>query len=287
MKKITLLLFSLLALTLNAQVTVFTDDFEAETVDAVTYTNWISTDDDADGNFWEVADVNASGLGLSLLVGLMVDSDSWEANVPFSPNNYLTTTNPLDLTNIGSTMLTYTVGTYQTSGAFIADQYSIYLTTSNAVVDINAATPVTTRLVSDDVAADSGDGANSASVVNIDVSMYDGQIVYLTFRHFGTFDENSVLIDDVTVEGIVLSVEEFELNQITHTFNQDSKILTLESQKVLKSISIYNILGQETLKVDLNNTRSELNLSTLQAGIYIAKIIGNNNATKTIKLVIK
>jgi len=289
MKKITLSFLSLLALTINAQVTVLSDDFEAETVDATLFTNWISLDDDGDGNFWEVADIGAYAVANAPnhpMQSLAADSDSWEG-VPFTPNNYLTTQVQLDLTNVGSTSLTYTVGTYQVNGSFVNDQYSIYMTTSSIIADINAATPVTTRLVSDDAPSDVADGSASAATVNIDVSAFDGQMVFLTFRHWNSIDVNSVLIDDVLVQGNSLSTEDFVDTRIRHSYNNDSKVLTLEADVLLNDIAIYNILGQETLNVILNNTLSKVSLSGLQAGIYIAKISGANNAIKTIKLVVK
>lgn len=86
--------------------------------------------------------------------------------------------------------------------------------------------------------------------------------------------------------GQSLSLQDFDATRIEHTFNQTTKILSLDSQVLLTEISVYNILGQESLKAVLNNTYSEVNMSSLQAGIYIAKIRANN-ASKTIKLVIK
>lgn len=289
MKNFTLLFFCLIALSLNAQVTVFSDDFEAETVDAVTFTNWTSVDDDGDGEFWEIADIGAyaaTNAPNHPIQSLAADSDSWEG-VPFTPNNYLITTNLLDLTNIGTTTLTYTVGTYQTNGNFVDDQYSIYMTTSNVVADINAATPVTTRLVSDDAPSDSGDGANSGAVINLDVSAFDGQMVYLTFRHYNSVDINSVLIDDVLVEGQNLSTDEFQINAIRHIYNTDTKILTIDSDVFLRDLAIFNVLGQEAMKVRLNDTNPRISLSSLQAGIYIARVTGDDNAIKTFKLVVK
>ncbi|MBT8274229.1 MAG: T9SS type A sorting domain-containing protein [Bacteroidia bacterium] len=85
-----------------------------------------------------------------------------------------------------------------------------------------------------------------------------------------------------------LSVDDFELRRITHFYDVDTKILTLDSQTPLNQMTVYNILGQEALKVGLSDTQhSEINMSVLEAGIYIARITGHNNATKTIKLVIK
>jgi len=84
-----------------------------------------------------------------------------------------------------------------------------------------------------------------------------------------------------------LSIDEFELRRITHFYDAETKILSLDSQAPLNEMRVFNILGQEALKVGLSDTHSEINMSGLQAGIYIAKITGYNNATKTIKLVIK
>ena len=75
--------------------------------------------------------------------------------------------------------------------------------------------------------------------------------------------------------------------KIRHSFNNDTKILTLESAKPLTTLSIYNILGQQTYKVNLEGVYTNVDLSSLQSGIYIAKISNNSNATKTVKLVIK
>jgi hypothetical protein len=289
MKKITLLLCLTLSFVLSAQEVVFSDDFNAETIDATTFTNWVSTDEDGDGNFWEVVDMAAYAAASAPnhpMQSLVADSDSWEGSA-FSPDNYLTTTNPIDLSTISGAMLNYRVGTYQTGGTFANDKYSVYLTASNVIADILATTPITTRLVVDDALSDSGDGANSAADIVIDVSAFDGQSVYLTFRHFDTVDENSVLIDDVSVEGTLLSNDEFSLNSIKHYFNHDSKVLTLESQVALKDVVLYNVLGQETYRSAITSTFSEQNLSGLQSGIYIAKINAANNKSKTIKLVIK
>ena len=84
-----------------------------------------------------------------------------------------------------------------------------------------------------------------------------------------------------------LSIDDFELRQITHFYNVETEILSLDSQVPLNEMRVFNILGQEALKVSLSDTHSEISLSGLQAGIYIARITGYNNAAKTIKLVVK
>ncbi|MBT8267348.1 MAG: choice-of-anchor J domain-containing protein [Bacteroidia bacterium] len=289
MNKITLLLFSFLALTINAQTVLFSDDFEGEAVDATTYTNWVAFDQDGDTEFFEVADITGSTVEASPLVGLVADSDSWESgnpNSPMTPNNYLITANPIDLTGATDGLLEFTFGTYQNNGTFLEDQLAVYISTSNDPTVIETETAIYDATVGSATPADNG-GANSAVDISLDISAFEGQNVYIAFRHYNTFDHNSVLLDNVVVSSLVLSVEEFSAPRIKHTFNNDTKVLTLDSNVMLSELAIYNILGQESLKVGINNTDADINLSNLEAGIYIAKIIGNNNASKTIKLVVK
>jgi hypothetical protein len=74
---------------------------------------------------------------------------------------------------------------------------------------------------------------------------------------------------------------------ITHSFNSFNKTLIVKSDLKLHSISVYNVLGLETLTKKLNSFESKINLSSLNKGIYIAKIRSVDNTVKTIKLVIK
>jgi len=286
MKKITLVFSFLIACTVTAQTTIFTDDFEAETIDATTYTKWVATDQDADGNNWEVADIGAFAATNAVnhpMQTLAADSDSWEG-APFMPNNYLTTAMPLDLTNYESTMLTFTMGTYQVNGTFTNDQYSVYVTTSNVIADIDAATPITTRLVGDDAPSDQADGSASAATLSFDISAFDGQMVYLTFRHYNSVDVNSVLIDDVLVEATLLSNDEFDINAFKHFYNPDNDILRLESaNSPIDNIQIFNVLGQEIMNRQLSSATELINMSTFVNGIYLAKVSVNGNS-KTIKI---
>lgn len=87
--------------------------------------------------------------------------------------------------------------------------------------------------------------------------------------------------------GQTLHLDEYEYNRIEHKFSNQTKKLTLDSQTVLTSLTVYNILGQEAMRVVLNSNHSETDMSELQAGVYIARIVGDNNASKTIKFVVK
>ena len=94
-------------------------------------------------------------------------------------------------------------------------------------------------------------------------------------------------VDDVSVTSSTMSNEEFTLENIDYTFNQETNILRVNSEELLSNIQIYNMLGQEVLNQDLNDNTAILNLSNLSSSIYIVNVEGNNSKTKTFKLAIK
>ncbi|HAT63017.1 MAG TPA: hypothetical protein DCS66_00220 [Flavobacteriaceae bacterium] len=273
MKKITLLAAFFAAFAMNGQI-IFSEDFEADPVDSILFTNWDNHDEDGDGNFWEVTDMFAFATGTSGAVNhpmqtLAADSDSWEGGA-FSPDNYLVTKTPLNLSNSTGSSLTYTVGTYQVNGTFINDKYSIYLTDSNAVLDILAATPVVTKFVGDDCPSNQADGSESAATLTVDISAFDGQVVYLTFRHYDTTDENSVLIDDVIVDGI-LAVSDQNFNGFTYFVDANNQ-LNLSASIAMEKVALYNVLGQEVLSAKLSSNSEVIDISGLNSGVYIATV---------------
>lgn len=115
--------------------------------------------------------------------------------------------------------------------------------------------------------------------------------VRIAFRYFVTdggpngSNSNYIGIDELEVS-YTLGVEEFNISSLKYFYNKNTKTLFLDSQSPLNSIAIYNILGQEVLTKNITGNYSEMNLSYIQAGVYLAKIKGKNNAFKTIKLVI-
>ena len=294
MKKITFLILCIINSNAFSQA-VFEEDFENETVDATTFVQWTSIDNDNDGNFWEVSDIGAFAFGINTTTGLenapnhpmtslAADSDSWEGS-GFTPDNFLTTSSLIDLSGVSGTQISFIVGSYQINGTYTDDLYSVYLSTSNEPTEIINETPLTTRFVTEDAPCDIADGSNSAGTVSLDASAYDGQSVYLTFRHYDTFDMNSVLIDDVAV-GSNLSVEDLSINNFSYILDS-TNMLKLSADNILKKVYIYNIAGKQVLNTNLNNYTSYLDLSSLSTGVYIARVIADNSSEKSIKLVVK
>ena len=106
-------------------------------------------------------------------------------------------------------------------------------------------------------------------------------------RHHDVTDVYLLSIDNVSVTSSTMSIEEFTLENINYTFNQESKILNVNSEEILSNIEIYNMLGQEVLNENLNNKSNNIDLSNLSSGVYIVNVEGNNSKTKIFKLAIK
>lgn len=299
MKKLLLLLVAFATISLTAQVTVFEDDFETEVVDATTYAKWTVSDEDGDTENFEVADWtaafagNANPLALSLFG---IDSDSWEggnANSPMQVNNYITTTDPVDLTGASGTItLSFLVGTYQTGGTFIADQYSVYMTTSNVAADIEFETPLYNGTLADVLTAVAADGSESAVVQNIDVSsLAGGGSYYITLRHHDTFDENSVLFDDVLlVADAVAAVDDNILSSSVNIYPTavDAEFtINNRSTIALNTASIYDVNGRLIAQHDLNGLvgQKSISIASLNAGLYFVELASDNG--KAVKKIVK
>lgn len=190
MKKLLLSAFALATVigTTNAQ-TYFSDDFTGG------IGNWTATDVDGDGKNWE-ASSEANWNNNAALAGLgeFAMSRSWtQADGGLNPNNFLVTTQPIDLTGVtpGTNItLSWDMGTIEGT-PYEAETYSVYVTASNLPATIATATPVLTGTLSNPQQVD-------PYSVNLDA--FAGQSVYLTFRHHNTFDMNMILVDNVLMK---------------------------------------------------------------------------------------
>lgn len=76
-----------------------------------------------------------------------------------------------------------------------------------------------------------------------------------------------------TTEADPLSVDEFENKAFTHFYNKDSDVLTLSSSSLaFDNVEIYNLLGQQVVNKGLSQTNETINMSSLEDGIYLAKV---------------
>tara|TARA_R110002033_G_scaffold118984_2_gene162484 strand:- start:1094 stop:2686 length:1593 start_codon:yes stop_codon:yes gene_type:complete len=96
---------------------------------------------------------------------------------------------------------------------------------------------------------------------------------------------NAVFADAFSVTSQALSVDEFDQNAFTYNYDKNVKSLNLESYNTsITSVDIYSLLGQKVISKPLNNTTESINLTSLNDGVYLAKV-NINGIFKTIKFI--
>lgn len=182
MKKLLLLtLLSTLPLKGISQ-TYFSDNFNDGNSNG-----WTLIDSDGDGNNWFV-DSNGS-----------LRSNSWNGSA-LNPNNWIVSS-AIDLsTATGVTQLEWLV-TASDDTTYDNENYSVYVSTSNTLPSFfTSPTSFTENL----------NGVNlNFQQRTLDVSSYNGQTIYVAIRHYNSFDQWYMLIDDITVKKLATNDIEF------------------------------------------------------------------------------
>tara|TARA_B100001113_G_scaffold244931_1_gene201539 strand:+ start:141 stop:2912 length:2772 start_codon:yes stop_codon:yes gene_type:complete len=234
-------------------------------------------DNDADGNYWyyvNYADIDGAGNNVAA-------SASWtSATGALTPDNWVIM-GPIDLTDHTDALLEWKVRGIDP--AWCQENYSVYVGSSNNYNDL-----INGSVSYNETIANGGDACgNTFADRSLDISAATGGLVYIGFRHHDTTDVFVLNVDDVSVTSSTMSNEEFTLENIDYTFNQETNILRVSSEELLSNIQIYNMLGQQVLNQDLNDSSVVLNLYDLSSSIYIVNVEGNNSKSKTFKLAIK
>ena len=231
-------------------------------------------DNDGDGNYWfyqalgdDTTDLHANSVSYINGVG------------PLTPDNWVIM-GPVDLTNVSDALLEWEVMGLDPN--YCNENYTIYVGPSNTYSDL-----INSSVSFNETITSGGDACGSWADRSLDISAATGGLVYIGMRHHDVTDEFFLSIDNVSVTSSTMSNEEFILENIEYTFNQESNNLRVTSEELLSNIQIYNMLGQQVLNKDLNDSSAILNLSTLNSGVYIVNVEGNNSKIKTFKLAIK
>ncbi|MGJ8592493.1 MAG: T9SS type A sorting domain-containing protein [Aquaticitalea sp.] len=119
----------------------------------------------------------------------------------------------------------------------------------------------------------------------LDVSYtFDMASIFFNFGTDGaTAGEKIYYFDDVSF-GAALSVSEFKNSEVKIFPNPTHSQWTIQSKGMISSIQVYNLLGKEILSAAPNTLNTSIDASSLQSGMYIARVT-TNNASQTIRLV--
>lgn len=301
MKKITLLLFTIIAFNIgNAQTNLFFDDFESYTDFIITgIGDWDTLDLDGlgtysggGGTFDNQNAIMAFMIFNPTAAGVTNEADPGEgevrnfdafsgmkyaaawAGVPAAPvtaNDDWLISPSIDLAASGNS-LTFQVKAM--SNTYGDESYEVGVYTG-------VGTP-----------AGSGDfdiigGVRTATYpdweeVSVDLSAYDGDTVRIGI-HYVSSDVYMLLVDDFSVD-TTLSVDQFDANSFTYSYNKNTDDLTLNSAvSALSNVEIYNILGQRAYNAQLSQNSEVISLNGLKDGVYLVKV-SIEDQTKTIKI---
>ena len=231
-------------------------------------------DNDGDGNYWfyqafgdDTSDLSANSASYINGVGAL------------TPDNWVIM-GPIDLTNVSDALLEWQVMGLDPN--WCQENYTIYVGSSSNYSDL-----INSSVSFNETITSGGDACGSWANRSLDISAATGELVYIGMRHHDVTDMYYLNIDNVSVTSSTMSNEDFTLQNIDYSFDQEANLLRVTSEEMLSNIQIYNMLGQEVLNQDLNDTSALLNLSSLSSSIYIVNVEGNNSKTKTFKLAIK
>lgn len=125
-------------------------------------------------------------------------------------------------------------------------------------------------------------GATSVNITGMEYStVYYWQIVA---KNVGGSATGSAVWSFTTEDDPSLSIDSFTKNELKSFYNNTTNELVLEYKSPLQHVNIYSILGQKVVSQPLSNSYETLNISNLNDGIYIAKILANG-AEKTYKFI--
>ncbi len=216
---------------------------------------WTYIDADGDGLGWSITSMDGSGnKGLK--------SKSF-AGTALTPDNWIIS-NAINLPSSGSITLSWKVRA--TYWQYDAENYYVYVADGNTISDFSSSSVMFTENL---------EGSDASGVFanrSLNISSYSGQSVYIAFRHYNVSDQLEIDIDDFQITSSTLGIEDFAAFNFKHYYNVKTKDVVLKSDTPLKSVELYNILGQQVMHRTLSQTEETLNVATITDGMYIAKV---------------
>lgn len=292
MKKITLLAALFAGFAMNAQTTIFEDDFEA-------YDDFIIEN----VGDWTLVDLDMlptygfSGITFdnSGYTGAFIVFNSTTTNPPLDPTadsdwtaysgvKAMTsfaavpdgTTNANNDWLISPQMTLGTAGNLLSFWAKAADatysEETFNILISTVDTDPSNFSPLETGLVPQAIVWEE---------FTVDLDAYAGQDVYIAINHVGA-DQFGFQVDDFKVTADVLGVNDAVFQGFNYFVANNQ--LNLSANTSMENVVLYNMLGQQVVSQKLNSNNETIALSGLQSGVYIATV-SIDGARKSFKIV--
>jgi len=129
--------------------------------------------------------------------------------------------------------------------------------------------------------ADSGGTGGSESLT--DMSVVAGTTYYVNVGYFSGFTDGAEGPFQIDITEVTLGLDDFKQNSFTYFPNPVNDKLSLRAQNNIQTVSVFNILGQEVVRMAPNTVSSTVDMSQLNNGAYFVKVTINDK-TETIKI---
>lgn len=216
---------------------------------------WAVNDADGDSFNWRVESTGYAPHGGTY----SVVSASWD-NVALTPDNYLIT--PKFAINSADLNLHFWSAGQDVD--YPAEHYSVMVsTTGTAPADF---TEIFNETLSD----------TAYHQISLPLTSYNGQQIYIAFRHWNTTDMFNLKLDDISIDNVSsVGIKEVNTNLVSVFPNPANNRLYINAKNV-NTVEIFNLTGARVANYGNQNT---INISDLAQGTYLVKVITDNKVT--------
>ena len=250
--------------------------------------------DNNDYEFYVQADCSATWIGpfaFTTAAVPPVNDDCINAIVLTPGVDYLT--NPVDGSFLGATDSGFT---NSCGGTAINDVWYSVLVPGDGNITLETGADIATATPGNDTAfevytGDCGtlvsldcddDGAATGAYSFLDLTgLTPGSTLYIRLWGYGDDEFEPYSISAYNTS---LSIGDFESLGFEYFPNPVKHTLSLNAQSTIQNVSVYNMLGQEVIRIAPNTIESEINMAALQSGAYFVKVT-INDVTETIKII--
>ncbi|NVO02192.1 MAG: T9SS type A sorting domain-containing protein [Bacteroidetes bacterium] len=226
---------------------------------------WTSNDVDGDTYNWESRNITGwtahSGTGIAV-------SASYQG-VALTPDNYLVTPK----LNINSPNLALKYWVAAQDPLWAGEHYSVMVsTTTNAPASF---TEVFNETLTDSIFHE----------ITVPLTAYNGQNIYIAFRHWNVTDMFYLKLDDVSID-LTTGISNNDLDKNISVYpNPARNIININSTEKISNVKVMNVVGSTIYNEAVNSNNFKLNSSNYNAGIYFIQLdTKNGTITKKIQI---
>lgn len=240
--------------------------------------DWRLFDRDRDGENWNVvqgSDGFTAYAGWDGDAGHMVGSFAYNLNpgqnAPLDVDD-LVVSPAIDIPADGKSKLSFKIGVTTSDMSDIT--YQLYIVEEGTKFDP----------FSMPVDEENFNGQSVAKTKEIDLSAYKGKKVRFYWRHYKTFFQFVLLLDEVkVVKEENLSTQELSAEKFAIYPNPVAETLHIGGQGKIKHYDIHNNVGQ----LVLTGSTKEIDVKALPQGIYFLTLVDGDNVKQTFKFIKK